>query len=136
MSVTRFTRVARFAILGVVFASAIALLVPSFASASSRAGYCSVAGNFWPDTAYVQNKKWKPPVLLHRAGPIAPGTFLDLNVGEPALMANLKGATPAIFVQGKGLTCDAAPTGFSQTGTIGRRLGVAQGFYNVWLRAA
>lgn len=128
-------KASRIAIVAALAVTAIALLVPTLASAASRAGYCSVAGNYWKQNLWVQNKKTKPPVLLHSAGPIAPGTFLDLNVGEPALAFNLKGATPAIFVQGKGLTCDAPAPGFKQAGTIGLRLGVPKSMYQMWVRA-
>lgn len=128
-------KASRFALVAALAVTAIALLVPTFASAASRAGYCSVAGNYWMTTRYVQNKKNLPPVLLHAAGPITPGTFLNLNVGEPALSVNLKGATPAIFVQGKGLTCDAPTAGLKQSGSIGRRLGVPAGMYAMWVRA-
>jgi hypothetical protein len=37
------------------------------------------------------------------------GTFLDLQVGQPTVDPAYKGATPAIFVQGKGITCDPPP---------------------------
>jgi hypothetical protein len=65
----------------------------------ARAGYCSVPGNTWPD-----------------GSGIAPGTFLNLDAGQPSTDANYKGATIASYVKDKGITCDAPPAGYTQQG--------------------
>ena len=67
-----------------------------------RGGYCSVAGNTYPD-----------------GKPIAPGTFLDLQLGQPATDPHYTGATPANYIQGKGLTCDPPPAGYVRDGFAG-----------------
>jgi hypothetical protein len=62
-------------------------------------GYCSVTGNTTP------------------AGlPIVPGTFLNLVLGQPLVDAHYAGATPALYVEGVGITCDPPPVGFSFDG--------------------
>lgn len=82
------------------------------AGTTSGAGYCAVAGNTTP------------------AGrPIAPGTFLDLDYGQPARDFHYAGASPANFVQGIGLTCLAPPVGYTQKGTAPESLGVPAGLY-------
>jgi hypothetical protein len=76
-----------------------------------RAGYCSVTGNTYPD-----------------GRPIPVGTFLDLELRQVTSDANYEGAVPAIFVEGKGLTCDPPPAGFSFDGsTLVDPLGEANG---------
>lgn len=61
-----------------------------------RTGYCAAAGNFNPFTG----------------APIKAGTFLDLWFGQPNTDPSYKGATPANFKIGVGLTCDGGtPTG-------------------------
>ena len=44
------------------------------------------------------------------------GRFLDLAMGQPAADDTYKGAAPAIFVQGKGITCDPPPPDYSAAG--------------------
>lgn len=68
-------------------------------SGPDRYGYCSVEGNTAPDGA-----------------PLAPGTFLNLLLGQPESDSNYTGATPAFWVEGVGITCDA---GFAQAQGIG-----------------
>jgi hypothetical protein len=76
--------------------------IDSAVAAPGRAGYCSVAGN----TNY-----WGVA--------LPPGTFLDLATSQPETNANYKGAVPANYLQGVGLTCDVLP-GFTKTGqTVG-----------------
>lgn len=67
-----------------------------------RTAYCSVAGNFNPDTLQT----------------IKPGTFLDLQTNQPLWDPNYTGATAALYVQGEGLTC-GLPNGYVQHGYVG-----------------
>lgn len=45
--------------------------------------------------------------------PVRQGSFLNLLAGQPDYDPNYKGATPAIFVEGIGLTCDPPPAGYA-----------------------
>lgn len=65
----------------------------------SRVGYCSVPGDTW------QN-----------GSPMSPGTFLDLLAGQPASDPHYAGATLAIMVEGRGITCDPPPPGYAMHG--------------------
>jgi hypothetical protein len=85
-------------------------------SGPSRAGYCSVAGNTHPDGTTIP-----------------PGTFLDLQLGQPDWDPHYAGAQPAIYVEGKGITCDPPPTGYTQGGLYPGGDAVA-GFYPYWRR--
>lgn len=67
-------------------------------SEPSRAGYCAVAGNTWPSGASIQ-----------------PGTFLDLVAGQPDTDPHYKGAIPAYYYEGQGISCDVLP-GYTNTG--------------------
>jgi hypothetical protein len=69
-------------------------------SAPARMAYCSAEGDTWQD-----------------GSPIPAGTFLDLMGGQPLVDPHYIGATPAIYVEGEGLTCDPAPKGFERHGT-------------------
>ena len=60
---------------------------------------------------------------------ITPGAFLELRPGQPAKDAHYAGATIARFVQGTGLTCDAAPAGYVQKGLAGDAQHVPDGLY-------
>jgi hypothetical protein len=51
----------------------------------------------------------------NRGGYCLDGRFLDLLYGQAAYDAAYKGATPAYYVEGKGLTCDP-PTGLTYVG--------------------
>jgi hypothetical protein len=83
-----------------------------------RAAYCAAQGNTRPDgTAIVA------------------GTFLELRPGQPAKDSHYSGATPAIFVEGKGLTCDPPPPGFVRDGLAGDAQHVASGLYPYFERA-
>jgi hypothetical protein len=77
-----------------------------------RIAYCSVAGNTWPDGT-----------------PIAPGTFLNLEAGQPSSEPGYAGAVPANYVAGTGLTCAAPPAGDTLQGTAGAAQHVAEGVY-------
>lgn len=68
-----------------------------------RAGYCAAAG----DTSGLTN------------APIPAGAFLDLIWGQPDTDAHYAGATLAIFVAGDGITCDAPPAGYVESGSFG-----------------
>ena len=54
---------------------------------------------------------------LRNGTAIPAGTFLDLGVNQPATDARLKGATPAFYYQGKGISCDNLP-GYTKTGEL------------------
>jgi hypothetical protein len=88
--------------------SAGALWVPP----PSTGAYCSVAGNTWQD-----------------GSAILPGTFLYLLYDQPRTDAHYTGATPAIFVEGKGVTCDPPPPGYVQHGHAGDAQHVPAGLY-------
>jgi hypothetical protein len=47
-----------------------------------------------------------------RLGYCLHGTFLDLVVGQPDVDGLYSGATPAMYVQGVGITCGPVPTGY------------------------
>jgi hypothetical protein len=64
-----------------------------------RGGYCAVSGNTFPDGT-----------------PIPPGTFLNLELGQPDTDPYYSGAYPANYIEGVGLTCDPPPAGYVQDG--------------------
>jgi hypothetical protein len=66
----------------------------------SRAGYCAAAGNTDPGTG----------------APLVVGSFLNLFFGQPTWDPHYTGASPAIFVKGKGITCDPPPVGYVDSG--------------------
>ncbi len=70
------------------------------ADRKARAGYCSVAGNTSPGGAAL-----------------SPGTFLNLTDGQADGDAHYKGATPAYYYQGMGISCDVLP-GYTKTGEM------------------
>lgn len=76
------------------------------------AGYCSAPGNTWPDGTLI-----------------TPGTFLYLVYQQPATDLHYAGATSAIYVKGKGITCDPPPVGYTQQGYAGSDLFVPEGLY-------
>jgi hypothetical protein len=76
-----------------VFGSATPDVVPD------RAGYCSVAGDTWPD-----------------GSAIVPGTFLDLVSGQVSDDGHYAGAVPANYLEGVGITCDALPATYARSG--------------------
>lgn len=78
---------------------------------ASRAGYCSVAGNTTPSGT-----------------PIPAGKFLELLRGQPSWDYHYAGATPAIYVEGKGITCQA-PAGIAAEGTAPDNKNVPGSFY-------
>jgi hypothetical protein len=71
------------------------VLTPS----AGRAGYCATAGDTWQDGTAIR-----------------PGTFLDLIAGQPESDTHYTGATLAIYVHGKGITCDPPPAGWTRQG--------------------
>lgn len=73
-------------------------------------------------------------VLLWSADPAriaycASGHFLDLQAGQPATDPAYADAIPAIFVQGKGLTCSRPPAGYELAGRTTNADHVAEGVY-------
>jgi hypothetical protein len=73
--------------------------------ASARLGYCSVAGNTSPVTGAA----------------FPPGTFLELQAGQPASDPHYAGAVPADYLEGIGTTCGMRH-GYTATGlTVGYR---------------
>jgi hypothetical protein len=52
--------------------------------------------------------------LVRDGSAIPVGTFLDLLDGQPTNDPHYKGATYAIFVQGRGLTRDPPPVGYKR----------------------
>ncbi len=88
--------------------------------AYSKRGFCAAAGNTNPYTG----------------ASIAPGTFLELRADQPLRDDNYKGATPANFVAGTGITCDSPPTGYVQDGFAGEAQHVGEGFYPYFKPAA
>jgi hypothetical protein len=92
--------------------------VLSHEAENARAGYCSVPGNTWGNGT-----------------PIAAGTFLNLEFGQPATDAIYKGALAANYIKGKGITCDGPPAGYSLQGTYSGSDGPA-GFYPYYAPAS
>jgi hypothetical protein len=83
-----------------------------------HAGYCAVAGNKNPFTGAL----------------LPAGKFLELELGQPAVDPSYTGATPAIFVQGTGITCDPPPAGYTKQGKAGASLNVPDGIYDYWAK--
>jgi hypothetical protein len=69
---------------------------------TGRAGYCAAAGDTWANGTAIPA-----------------GTFLNLATGQPAADAHYAGATPAVYLQGEGISCDAPPPGWKQNGYAG-----------------
>ncbi len=67
---------------------------------ADRFGYCSVAGDTWPDGT-----------------PIMPGTFLNLLLDQPSMDSHYTGAIPAYYVEGVGITCSLTPAQTALAGT-------------------
>lgn len=84
-----------------------------FVPLPARGGYCTVEGNSDPFTG----------------AKLAPGTFVNLEQAQVTTDPSYTGVVPAIYVEGKGLTCDAPPAGFTQQGLAGDDQQVASGLY-------
>jgi hypothetical protein len=86
---------------------------------SERGGYCSVAGNTNAD-----------------GSPLAPGTFLNLAAGQASSDPRYKGAVPAVYFKGIGISCDNPPPGYSDSGAKVNSGGVvsADGLYEYWVK--
>jgi len=80
---------------------------------ANHAGYCAAEGNTHPFTGKA----------------ISVGTFLDLVTSQPLADPHYKGATPAIYVQGKGITCDPPPAGYVRDGFAGQAQNISEGLY-------
>jgi hypothetical protein len=74
-------------------------LRPASDYSGPRDGYCAAPGDTWAN-----------------GQPISPGWFLDLVLGQPDTDPHYVGATPANFVDGIGLTCNAPPPGYVASG--------------------
>jgi len=79
----------------------------------SRAGYCAAAGNTNPTTGAA----------------IPAGAFINLLPDQPTVDPHYKGATPAIYVDGTGITCDPPPAGYAVSGYAGDAQHVAGNLY-------
>jgi len=95
-------------------------------SAASSAVWVDGVGRRWQHRAYCSVEGNTQPFT---DAPIAPGTFLDLKADQPLKDSHYKGATPAIYVEGKGLTCDPPPAGYVLDGLAGADKLVAAGVY-------
>ena len=93
---------------------------PSTTSAKPRGGYCAVAGNTHPYTHI----------------PFRPGTFINLTEGQEGLDSYYKGAVPANYLQGLGITCDT-PAGYVKTDMKVGYFGAGDpGIYTYYKKAA
>jgi hypothetical protein len=81
-----------------------------------RLGYCAAAGNTDPFTGAA----------------VTPDSFINLAEGQPALDSDYTGATPAIYVQGLGITCDPPPAGYTNQGKASSLPDVQAGWYEYW----
>ncbi len=70
-----------------------------------------------------------------REGYCLSGRFLNLAVGQPNLDPTYRGAVPAIFVHGLGITCDPPPPGYTQQGRTTDNDNVGAGTYALWAPA-
>ncbi|MGA8486812.1 MAG: hypothetical protein WB684_07075, partial [Gaiella sp.] len=84
-----------------------------FLPVPARGGYCTVAGNTDPYTGAA----------------LAPGTFVNLAQEQVTSDPSYAGVVPAIYVEGKGLTCDPPPAGYTQHGLAGDDQKVGSGLY-------
>lgn len=84
-----------------------------FVPVPARGGYCTVAGNTDP----------------YSGAALAAGTFVNLAQEQVAGDPSYTGVVPAIYVEGKGLTCDAPPAGYTQHGLAGDDQKVGSGLY-------
>jgi hypothetical protein len=79
-------------------------------------GYCSVAGNTYPD-----------------GSPIPPGTFIPLAYGLPDEDEHYRGATLANYIEGKGITCEKPPSNYVLEGFADSD-DVPAGLYPFWAK--
>jgi hypothetical protein len=89
---------------------------PPSAPTGARVGYCAAAGNTNASTG----------------APIPPGTFLNLEQGQPATDSHYTGATPAVYVMGQGLTCGPVPAGYAARGVAPSSLNVPADTYTLY----
>ncbi len=66
--------------------------------------------------AVVAGEDGEEPQGFPRHGYCLGGVFVDLLKGQPASDPRYHGATPALFVEGKGITCDPPPPGYVLVG--------------------
>jgi hypothetical protein len=72
-----------------------------------------------------------PPTRL---GYCLGGLFLDLVYGQPAVDQRYATATPALFIEGRGITCDPPPAGYVASGFAGDEQHVPGGAYPFYAR--
>ena len=72
------------------------------------------------------------PPRVTRLGYCLAGRFLDLVAGQPDADSTYAGAVMAIFVRGKGITCDPPPAGFTQQGRTSDKESVGAGTYMLY----
>ena len=77
-----------------------------------------------------------PPPPPPRAGYCLKGRFLDLERDQPEIDKPYLRATPALFVHGKGITCDPPPAGYHLSGTAPESLHVPRDLYPYWVKTA
>jgi hypothetical protein len=93
--------------------------ITSFSAAvvgGPRLGYCAAAGDTDPFTGVA----------------LTAGSFINLAESQPTLDSNYAGATPAIYVQGLGITCDRPPAGYADQGKAASAFDVQSGWYEYW----
>lgn len=81
----------------------------------SRGAYCSVSGNTW---------------VSGRA--MTPNTFLNLELGQSLTDSHYLAENLAIFVVGKGLTCDPPAIGMKRDGYATGNDNVPAGIYALY----
>jgi hypothetical protein len=69
-----------------------------------------------------------------RLGYCLAGVFLDLVYGQPATDPTYAPATPALFIEGIGITCDPPPPGYVARGFAGNEQHVPDGVYPFYAR--
>jgi hypothetical protein len=91
-----------------------------YVAPATRGGYCSVAGDTYPDGT-----------------PIPPGTFLNLPVTQASSDPHYTGVVSAAYFQGIGISCDNPPPGYTDSGTKVNSGGFvsADGLYEYWVKS-
>ena len=98
----------------------------------SFASYSSVGEDLAFETLMVVPA---PPIATApsgRHGYCLNGRFMDLIDGQPGTDPTYAGATSAIYVKGRGITCDTAPAGYVLKGKTTSDQDVSAGAYDFW----
>ena len=104
--------------------------------AAGQAWSTANAGASWSNAGGDANfATYMLPPRVNRAGYCLGGRFLDLAAGQPDSDSLYKGAVLAIFVRGKGITCDPPPLGYIQQGRTGDSDNVGAGTYVLYAPA-